>query len=231
MKKRIFIASKNKMFCMRLGSELCSDKNQLYFAESITEITDDMSDKRYDLVITELHRLETELIGVVSVSERGGPTPIMVMYEGLSIEEKVLLYHAGASVLLKMSTAIEVCAAQALALIRLQNESRSCEEPYPLIFGTELMIDPSCRIVKVDGKILNLTKKEFDLLLCFAQNQRQVLGFEQLYEKVWEEGTALSGYGTVKAHICTLRKKLSHVGKTYIQNIHGVGYRFIPPEY
>jgi len=69
------------------------------------------------------------------------------------------------------------------------------------------------------------------LLLCFVQNQRQVLDFGQLYEKVWKDGAEPSNYGTVKAHICTLRKKLAHLGKAYIQKIRGVGYRFIPPEF
>ena len=206
------------MFCQRLGSELCNDKNQLYFAESIDEIISTVNNMQCDLIITELHKLGAELNEVIAVSEHNRSTPIMVMHEGLSIKEKVLLYHAGASTLLKISTAIEICAAQAQALIRLQKENRDCEKLYPLIFGNELMIDTNSRIVKVDGKIQSLTNKEFDLLLCFVENQRQVLDFEQLYEKVWEEGTELSNYGTVKAHICTLRKKLSHVGKRYIQN-------------
>lgn len=231
LKKQIFVASKDKMFCDRLNSELYSNKNQIYFAESIAEIADDVSSIRCDLVITELHKLEAELMGISSASERNRSIPIMILHEGLSVEEKMLFYRAGASVLLKKSTAVEICAAQAMALIRLQHENRSSGKPYSLIYGTELMINPRYRIVKIDGEILNLTKKEFDLLLCFVQNPKQVLDFEQLYQKVWEEGTEHSNYGTVKAHICTLRKKLSCAGKAYIQNIHGVGYRFVPPEY
>lgn len=231
MEKKIFVVSKDKMFCSKLRSKLRSEKNQLYFSESAAEIADDLKKQRYDLVITDLNRFVMKSIEALSVFEHDKPIPVMVIYEGLSVEEKVQLYQAGASVLLKKSTAIEICSAQALALIRLQNENKIHEPPYPLIFGTELVIDPSCRIVKVDGEILNLTKKEFDLLFCFVQNQRQVLDFGQLYEKVWKDGAEPSNYGTVKAHICTLRKKLSRLGKTYIQNIHGVGYRFIPPEY
>ena len=94
-----------------------------------------------------------------SASECSNSTPIMVMYDELSVEEKVMLYQAGASVLLKKSTTIEICAAQALALIRLKNDDGIRQKSYPLIFGTELMIDPSCRIVKVDGKVMDLTRK------------------------------------------------------------------------
>ena len=69
--------------------------------------------------------------------------------------------------MIKKSAAIEVCVAQ--ALIRLQNENKIHEKPDPLIFGTELVIDPSCRIVKVDGEILNLTKRS--LICCFASSR------------------------------------------------------------
>ena len=231
MKKRILVISTDKIFCSGLRSKLCSDKNQLSFSESFAKIAGDAGSAQYDLIIADLHQFVTEPIVEGSASECSNSTPIMVMYDELSVEEKVLLYQAGASVLLKKSTAIEICAAQALALIRLKNDDEIRQKSYPLIFGTELMIDPSCRTVKVDGKVMDLTKKEYDLLYCFVQNQRQVLDFEQLYEKVWKESVNLSNYGTVKAHICTLRKKLSHVGKSYIQNIHGVGYRFVPPEY
>ena len=231
MKKRILVMSKDKMFCSSLRSKLCSDKNQFSFSESFVLTADEVASAQYDLIITELHQFGMGSIVEISASDRSKSTPIMVMYDELSVEEKVLLYQVGASVLLKKSTAIEICAAQALALIRLKNDDEIRQKSYPLIFGTELMIDPSCRTVKVDGKVMDLTKKEYDLLYCFVQNQRQVLDFEQLYEKVWKESVNLSNYETVKAHICTLRKKLSHVGKSYIQNIHGVGYRFVPPEY
>lgn len=167
LKKRILVMSKDKMFCSSLRSKLCSDKNQFSFSESFVLTADDVASAQYDLIITELHQFGMGSIVEISASDRSKSTPIMVMYDELSVEEKVLLYQAGASVLIKKSAAIEVCVAQ--ALIRLQNENKIHEKPDPLIFGTELVIDPSCRIVKVDGEILNLTKRS--LICCFASSR------------------------------------------------------------
>ena len=131
--------------------------------------------------------------------------------------------------MLQKTIPAEICAAQALALIRLRTEIDDWPKQCPLIFGTELTIDPNCRIVKVNGEDLNITKKEFDLFLCLVRNKKQVLSVEQLYEEIWGDEPDEKKLKTVKSHIYTLRKKLSSTGKDYIQNSWGMGYRFIPP--
>ena len=68
-----------------------------------------------------------------------------------------------------------------------------------------------------------------DLLFCLAQHPGQVWSRSQLYSYVWEDDLGVSGDNTVRTHIGNLRKKLADAGKNYIQNIRGVGYRFIPP--
>lgn len=115
------------------------------------------------------------------------------------------------------------------SLIRLRTEIDDWPKQCPLIFGTELTIDPNGRIVKVNGEDLNITKKEFDLFLCLVRNRKQVLSVEQLYEEIWGDEPDEKKLKTVKSHIYTLRKKLSSTGKNYIQNSWGTGYRFIPP--
>lgn len=97
----------------------------------------------------------------------------------------------------------------------------------PLIFGTYLTIDPCCRQVYLHGESLSLTRKEFDLLYYLASNPGQVFSKEQLYHHVWHDFSALEGEDTVKTHIKTLRKKLGPVGKSCIQNIWGIGYKFV----
>ncbi len=88
MEKRILVISKDKMFCSRLCSKLCNDKNQFSFSESFAMIADNVEGAQCDLIITELHQFETESIVEISASDRSKSTPIMVMYDELSIEEK-----------------------------------------------------------------------------------------------------------------------------------------------
>lgn len=97
---------------------------------------------------------------------------------------------------------------------------------YTLAFGNDLIIEPDKRQVYLKGKKLNLTRKEFDMLLCLASNAGKVLTREQLYNQIWENDTSYNVDDLVKAHIKTLRKKLSEADIKYIKNVWGVGYRF-----
>jgi two-component system response regulator ResD len=78
--------------------------------------------------------------------------------------------------------------------------------------------------VRLNGKELSLTLKEFDLLYCFTEHVGQALTREQLLEKVW----GYEYYGnarTVDTHVKTLRMKLGDDGKM-IQTVWGIGYKF-----
>lgn len=90
----------------------------------------------------------------------------------------------------------------------------------------DLLIDSTCREVKVDDARLDLTAREFDLLKHFASHPEQVFSRSQLLDRVW--GYNHDGYEhTVNSHINRLRNKLqSAVGSnTIIQTVWGVGYR------
>ena len=78
----------------------------------------------------------------------------------------------------------------------------------------------------LNGRDLQFTRKEFDLLFCLASNPGQVFSREQLYEQVWDEHAAYNVDDVVKSQIRLLRQKLSVTGKEYIKNVWGVGYRF-----
>ena len=73
---------------------------------------------------------------------------------------------------------------------------------------------------------MDLTPKEFDILLLLAQSPNQVFSSEQIFEKVWKE-EYLDGANTVMVHIRTLRKKLKVANRTkkLIETVWGVGYR------
>jgi DNA-binding response OmpR family regulator len=99
-----------------------------------------------------------------------------------------------------------------------------------LDFGP-LVIDPPARSVVVAGSEIELTQREFDLLLFFARNPGQVFTRDQLMDRVWD----LSFYTdttTVTVHIRRLRAKIEPdpAEPQWIQTVWGVGYRFRPPE-
>jgi len=91
----------------------------------------------------------------------------------------------------------------------------------------ELVIDPQKRKVTLSGRPVNLTAKEFELLLHFARNPGHVYTRDQLLDGVW--GTGYAGYEhTVNSHINRLRTKIEKnpAYPQYLLTVWGVGYKF-----
>jgi DNA-binding response OmpR family regulator len=101
------------------------------------------------------------------------------------------------------------------------------DEPQPsatLDFG-RLTIDPRAREIRVDGELVPLTAREFDLLELLASHPRQVLTRDTIFERLW------GPYGdrhSLTVHIGRLRDKIERdpANPEYIATVWGVGYRF-----
>ena len=87
-----------------------------------------------------------------------------------------------------------------------------------------LTIDAEARAVTVEGRSIELTRREFDLLGFLASHPRQVFSREQLLSTVWRSSPDWQAAATVTEHIRRIRMKL---GSGWIQNVRGVGYRFM----
>lgn len=159
------------------------------------------------------------------------PVPILVLSSKTDIKDKVTALKAGANVYLNKPYELEECLAHAQSLIELYVQLHTAESRcYTLAFGMDLIIDPVKHQATLKGESLNLTRKEFDLLLYLASHAGQVLSREQLYSAVWKEDTTYNVDEPVKSHIKALRRKLTPAGKEYIKNQWGVGYRFSPED-
>jgi DNA-binding response OmpR family regulator len=97
----------------------------------------------------------------------------------------------------------------------------------PLHFD-RLEIDPVSREVRVEGKPVSLTAKEFDLLLHFAQHPQQVFKRNQLLRSVWDD-ELYTDPSTVTVHIRRLREKVEvdPSNPKHILTVWGVGYKFV----
>lgn len=225
--KSILIYSKDSFVCQSVRKYFQDSSTNVECVTSAVEALSHFFLQKYCLVIADYSSDEIYNSEIISAMRKAKHVPIIVVTAHLNPTEKVELFHAGADSCIEKPVEIEVLAAQAEALIQLyvdtDIDSNRCDM---VTVGTELIICPRYRQVIVDGKSLTLTRKEFDLLYCLASYPGQVFSRKQLYDHVWQNDFGLSVDETVKAHIKTLRKKLSSVGKNYIQNIWGVGYKF-----
>ena len=95
------------------------------------------------------------------------------------------------------------------------------------IHAGDMLIDIERRIVTLNSKPVDVTMKEFDLLLHFARHPGRVYTRSQLLDQVW--GYSHEGYEhTVNSHINRLRSKIEEnpANPRYILTVWGVGYKF-----
>ena len=98
----------------------------------------------------------------------------------------------------------------------------------PISFD-DLQIDPAARRVTVRGEEIQLTAREYDLLLFFARHPGQVFSRDQLMDSVWQY-SFYTDTSTVTVHIRRLRSKIEENPSEprWLQTVWGVGYRFQP---
>ena len=109
----------------------------------------------------------------------------------------------------------------------MDNLSKDQDSAKALIKSGDLHIDVEKRSVRLDGKPVDLTAKEFDLLVHFARHPGRVFSRTQLLDSVW--GYSHSGYEhTVNSHINRLRTKIEKNPNEpeFIETVWGVGYKF-----
>lgn len=224
-KEKILVIDDDLNVCQSIQNRMQNDRIEVICTTSPKKILENGVVIPYSLVIMDTCLAETDGINLLQIIRSFINSPILVLERELTSERRVALFQAGADACLEKPFDLDVCAAQALSLIRLYKGGKGCCRP--ITFGTELIISRCHRQVLVEGKFLQLTRKEFDLLYCLASSPGQVFSREQLYAHVWDEVCPIGGDETVKVHIKTLRKKLDSVSKRYIQNVWGIGYKFV----
>jgi DNA-binding response OmpR family regulator len=152
--------------------------------------------------------------------------PVLMLTARSTELDRVLGLELGADDYLTKPFSVRELMARIKAIFR-RIESIEAEPPADSVEIGKLTIDADRRQVRIKGRPIDLTAREFDLLAFFAHHPGRVFTRGQLLDQVW--GYAHEGYEhTVNTHINRLRRKLeddpSH--PKYILTVWGVGYRF-----
>lgn len=185
---------------------------------------------RYDLIILDIMLPGMDGLEVCRrLRAKTNYTPILMLTSKSTELDRVLGLEMGADDYLTKPFSIMELVARVKAIFR-RVDNLSTTSPgsgVKMIDAAGLRIDAEKRSVTLRGEIIDLTAKEFDLLLHFAQNPGRVYSRAQLLDRVW--GYSHSGYEhTVNSHINRLRAKIEKNPNepTFIQTVWGVGYKF-----
>lgn len=186
--------------------------------------------KNYNLVILDLMLPGMDGLEVCRrLRAKPHYVPILMLTSKSTELDRVLGLEMGADDYLTKPFSMLELVARVKAIFRRIDNLAAGNQPEmlkPIHAGT-LTIDPERRTVTLESREVELTAKEFDLLVHFAQNPGRVYSRAHLLDQVW--GYTHSGYEhTVNSHINRLRNKIEKdpAQPTFIQTVWGVGYKF-----
>ncbi|MGZ4605688.1 MAG: response regulator transcription factor [Blastococcus sp.] len=156
---------------------------------------------------------------VTQLRDRGVTTPVCMLSARTSVDDRVTGLAAGADDYLVKPFALTELVARLRALLR-----RVLPGPATTLTVGPLAVDPSARTVAVDGRPVELTRREFDLVETLARNARVVLSRERLLELVWGYDFAVDT-NVVDVFVSQVRRKLETGGAPrMIRTVRGVRF-------
>jgi two-component system response regulator MprA len=152
--------------------------------------------------------------------QRGNRTPILLLTARHEVGDRVAGLDAGADDYLVKPFAVDELLARVRALLRRYESPTSAA----VLSMGDLTMDVNKREVKRGGKVLDLTKTEFDLLHILLEQQDIVLSREYLYEHIWGFSFETNSK-SLDVYIGYLRRKLDDSGEEkLLHTVRGVGY-------
>ncbi len=182
----------------------------------------------FDLILLDLMLPSADGFAVCRAIRREKDTPILMVSARQEEIDKVRGLGLGADdYIVKPFSPNELVARVKAHIARYERLTQKATQASDSIFTGDLEIQPEARRVFTGGKEVSLTRREFDLLLFFAENPGIAFSKDKLFDRIWGMD-ALGDTATVMVHINRIREKIEPNPATpvYIETVWGVGYRF-----
>jgi DNA-binding response OmpR family regulator len=231
MQRKVLIVEDDPDIARLVQSHLADNNCDAVIAEDGETALKLFAGEQYQLVILDLMLPDTDGLTLCrKMREKETFIPILMLTAKSSELDRVLGLEMGADDYLTKPFSVPELIARVKALFRridAMQQSTSNETLAEIITVKNMVIDNSRHMVTIDQDEIELTAREFDLLLYFAHHPGQVFNRVQLLDQVW--GYNHDGYEhTVNSHINRLRSKIEKdpSNPQYILTVWGVGYKF-----
>jgi two-component system, OmpR family, response regulator len=184
--------------------------------------------QKYDLILLDIMLPKKDGWEICRELKNSGiKTPIIMLTAKVEETDKVLGLEIGADDYVTKPFSPRLLIARMKAVLRRYENPQELSSEKIIYKEMALEIEPNNYNIEVQGRKVNLTPKEFELLVFLAQNEEQVFKREYLLEHIW----GFDSYAetrTVDEHIKRIRQKLTKAGLNFIplQTVWGVGYKF-----
>jgi|TARA_R110000824_G_scaffold401738_1_gene614309 two-component system, OmpR family, response regulator len=182
---------------------------------------DALAGATYDLVLLDLMLPDGRGISFLTgLRARGDVTPVIILTALDQVTDRIEGLNAGADDYLVKPFDLSELTARIGSVAR-----RYTGNPNPIITHGPLEVDLTLRSIRLDGKPVSLTAREWALFEAFLSRPGQLLSKTQLEEKLYAFGAEVES-NTIEVHVSRLRKKL---GSKIIETERGLGYRLGKP--
>ena len=151
---------------------------------------------------------------------KNSKVPIIMLTARTEEKDELLGFELGVDEYISKPFSPKILVARVSAILRRTNQLSGAES----IDAGGIVVDKSAHQVTIDGNVIDLSFKEFELLSYFVENQGIALSREKILNNVWNYDY-FGDARTIDTHVKKLRSKLGDKGE-YIKTIWGMGYKF-----
>ncbi|NNJ63671.1 MAG: response regulator transcription factor [Dactylosporangium sp.] len=214
---RLLIVDDDERLALALRGAL---RRRGYEVAHVTTAASALASRHYDLVLLDLGLPDADGLDVCRQLRTSRDIGIIIITGRAKSQDRVLGLAAGADdYVVKPFGLLELIA-------RLQAVLRRYRPERGLLVAGPLLVNLDGHEVLVDGRPVELTRKEFQILALLAGTPGAVVHRQRMVTEVWQTSW-LGKSRTVDVHIATMRAKLGPA--VTIENVRGVGYRLAPP--
>ena len=171
MNKSILIINANMAAVQTIKHNLTFPNTEIVCVSSMHDALQPFIKTEFCLIILDAGISAEDHHKLLKAMRKARTTPILILSSQSCHVERLKVFQAGAHAYIGEPYSLEECLAQAQSLMELYCELKPQREIcYTLAFGKDLVIDPQTRQVLLNGRDLQFTRKEFDLLFCLASN-------------------------------------------------------------
>lgn len=228
MQKNVLIIDNCLEHCKQLKYGILAEGYNAYYCLTSREGLIHLLKGHYSLVILETDMLEISGWEMLQIIRSKEEIAILIISNSNNLKDKVKAFSMGADDYMVKPVDLAEVIVRIDALCRRYDLSEHKQQKTSVLFCHGFTVDINYKTAYLDGRRLDLTKKEFELLYYFIINKGQVLSKKQIYQFVWKE-EPFNTDNSVICQIYQLRKKIEEdpASPKYIQTVWGFGYRFI----
>lgn len=178
------------------------------------------ADKHIDLIILDVMMPRMDGWQVCKEVREHSKVPIMMLTARAEEQNELKGFELGVDEYVTKPFSPKILVARVGALLK---RAKNVEDGAEINAGG-IVINKSAHMVTIDGEMIDLSVKEFELLTYFVENQRIALSREKILNNVWNYDY-FGDARTIDTHVKKLRSKLGDKGN-YIKTIWGMGYKF-----